>query len=60
MDPREQLLAMVNDETAHPAERALSEALLHGFDCGELLVLADVETGKLLFALKPTSEQVLH
>jgi len=35
-----------------PEEVELAEALLEGYDCGELEVLTDVATGETLFDLK--------
>lgn len=40
------------DNAETPEETELAEALLEGYDSGELEVLTDTATGELLFALK--------
>jgi len=40
------------DNAETPEETELAEALLEGYDSGELEVLTDTATGELFFALK--------
>lgn len=42
------------------AEKELAEALLYGYNAGELKVLTDVATGKLLFTLNDASDSEQH
>ena len=39
------------DNAATPKEAELAQALLYGYDLGELKVLTNTATGELLFAL---------
>ena len=49
---RTQLQSQI-DNAKTPEEAELAAGLLYGYDLGELKVLTDVATGKLLFALAP-------
>ena len=46
------LVAALLDNAKTPEEVELGEALLEGYDSGELEVLTDVATGETLFTLK--------
>jgi len=51
MNIRQRLVQMSSDDAATPEERELAGALLHGLDCGELMVATEAETGEMMFSL---------
>lgn len=52
LDPKRAKIQSFLDNAKTPEEVELGEALLEGYDSGELDVLTDVATGNTLFTLK--------